>query len=409
MKKIELLAPAGDLEKLKIAVLYGADAVYIGGKHFSLRSRASNFSLEQIKEGVEFAHKHNVKVHVTINMIAHDEDMEGFEDYVSELDKYGVDAFICASAGMAMKCKQLIKNKEVHMSTQHSTTNSSSVTFWQNQGIDRVVLARECSMKEIKRIVDNTTLPLEVFIHGGMCISYSGRCVLSNYMTQRDANRGGCAQSCRWKYELFDQHHQYHNSEDMFSMSSKDLVGIRNIANLISVGITSLKIEGRMKSAYYIATLIKNYRMLIDELYASNLILCNERYEYYEKEIAKAENRPTATGFLNGAPQALDHLYGINGAGVSQEYIAYVLDYDKIDKVVTLQVRNYFEANELVEVFSPHDASKELVLRKMWDENHEVVIVANKPMQIIYASVDQAIEKDSMIRKVNIRNIQNVY
>lgn len=409
MKKIELLAPAGDLKKLKIAVLYGADAVYIGGKHFSLRSRASNFSLEQIKEGVEFAHKHNVKVHVTINMIAHDEDMGGFEDYVSELDKYGVDAFICASAGMAIKCKQLIKHKEVHMSTQHSTTNSSSVTFWQSQGIDRVVLARECSMKEIKRIVDNTTLPLEVFIHGGMCISYSGKCVLSNYMTQRDANRGGCAQSCRWKYELFDQHHQYHNSEDMFSMSSKDLVGIRNIANLISVGITSLKIEGRMKSAYYIATLIKNYRMLIDELYASNLSLFNERYEYYEKEIAKAENRPTATGFLNGSPQALDHLYGINGAGVSQEYIAYVLDYDKIDKVVTLQVRNYFEANELVEVFSPHDASKELVLRKMWDENHEVVIVANKPMQIIYASVDQAIEKDSMIRKVNIRNIQNVY
>lgn len=263
MKKIELLAPAGNLEKAKTAILYGADAVYIGGQSFSLRSRASNFSLQEIEELCTFAHSHQAHVHVTVNMLPHPEDLEGLDAYLLALDAAGVDALIIASAGILRRARELHLRPELHLSTQHSTTNSSAVAFWKEQGADRVVLARENGMEEIRSLSQNSCLPLEVFIHGGMCISFSGRCVLSNHMTNRDANRGGCAQSCRWKYHLYENGTEISDPDTLFSMSSKDLQAVEYVEEFMKLGIDSLKIEGRMKSAYYLATVVSSYRRLI--------------------------------------------------------------------------------------------------------------------------------------------------
>ena len=299
MDTIELLAPAGDLKRLKIALLYGADAVYIGGQQFSLRSRASNFSLEDIREGAAFAREHGKKVHVTVNMLPHEDDLGGLDDYVRALADAGVHALIVASPSIARRVKELAPSLEVHISTQHSTTNASAIRFWKEQGMDRVVLARECTLEEVRASCANAVLPVEVFIHGGMCISYSGRCVLSNHMTNRDANRGGCAQSCRWKYALYEGEREISDPDMRFSMSSKDLQAVRFIPALIEAGVSSLKIEGRMKSAYYIATVVHAYRMLIDE-YAQTGTLNEERIAFYEEEIAKAETDPPAPVFIWG-------------------------------------------------------------------------------------------------------------
>ena len=265
MNKIELLAPAGDLQRLKTAVRYGADAVYIGGRQFSLRSRASNFTLEDIREGAAFARGHGATVHVTVNMLPHEDDFDGLKEYVEQLCEAGVHALIVASPAIARFVVQHFPQLEVHISTQHSTTNSSAIRFWKQMGMHRVVLARECSLAQITETTRHSVLPVEVFIHGGMCISYSGRCVLSNHMTNRDANRGGCAQSCRWKYELYQGDTRISDEQELFSMSSKDLQAAAYIPALIDAGVSSLKIEGRMKSTYYIATVVHAYRALIDE------------------------------------------------------------------------------------------------------------------------------------------------
>ena len=408
MKKIELLAPAGDLERLKIAVLYGADAVYLGGKQFSLRSRASNFGLKEIAEGVAFAKEHGAHVHVTVNMLPHEEDLHGLKEYLMELERIGVTAIIAASPGIMMCAKKWAPKLEVHVSTQHSSTNSSAANYWQEKGMDRVVLGREVTLEEIKASAAHTQVPLEVFIHGGMCISYSGRCVLSNNMTGRDANRGGCAQSCRWKYRLYEGDRALHDEQDLFSMSSKDLMAARYIPALIQAGIASLKIEGRMKSAYYIATLIHTYRHLIDEIYEQGSI-SEERMEYYVKELSKAENRPTASGFYNGLPKAMDHLYGINGAGVTQEYIAYVLDYDEEQHLATLEVRNNFQPFIEAEVFGPHIPMTRFHFQELYDLDGNTLEVAKTPMQIIKTRVDVPMEKDAMIRKVMVKDRSDIY
>lgn len=408
MKKIELLAPAGDLERLKIAVMYGADAVYLGGKQFSLRSRASNFELEDIKEGVAFAKQYGAHVHVTVNMLPHEEDLHGLKEYLQALEAAGVTAIICASPAIAMCAKQVAPALEVHLSTQHSSTNSAAIAYWKELGIDRVVLARELTLDEIKATSRNSDLPIEVFIHGGMCISYSGRCVLSNHMTGRDANRGGCAQSCRWKYRLFEDDIPLHDEKDLFSMSSKDLMAARYISDLIDAGVASLKIEGRMKSSYYIATLIHTYRMLIDEIYAHGR-LDDKRMDWYCKELAKAENRPTGPGFYLGLPKAQDHLYGINGAGVTGEYIAYVLDYDEQTQIATLEVRNKFMAGMQAEVFGPHIAPTSFVIDTIYDEDGTVLETANKPMSIVKLHVEVPMEKDAMIRKLIEKDRSDIY
>lgn len=407
-KKIELLAPAGDLERLKIAVLYGADAIYLGGKQFSLRSRASNFSLEDIAEGVKFANAHGVSIHVTVNMLPHEEDLHGLKEYLIELERIGVTAIIAASPHIIMTAKKYAPKLEVHVSTQHSSTNSSCANYWKAKGMNRVVLARELTLEEIKATAANTDIPLEVFIHGGMCISYSGRCVLSNNMTGRDANRGGCAQSCRWKYRLYEGNRQLHDDHDLFSMSSKDLMAAKYIPDLIEANIASLKIEGRMKSAYYIATLINTYRRLIDEIYACGR-LSEERMAWYYKELSKAENRPTGPGFYEGMPKPFDHLYGVNGAGVTQEYIAYVLDYDEDTQIATLEVRNNFKPFIEAEVFGPHIAASSFTFHELYDLDGNVLDVAKTPMQIIKTKVPCKMEKDAMIRKIITRDRSQLY
>ena len=406
MSRIELLSPAGDLERLKIAVLYGADAVYIGGKKFSLRSRASNFDIDAIAEGVKFAEAHGSHVHVTVNMIPHEDDLNDLEDYLKQLESVGVHAIICASLTIARTAKRVAPKLEVHLSTQHSTTNSKAIEYWKSEGIDRVVLARECNLTQIKQVGKNATLPIEVFIHGGMCISYSGRCTLSNHMTNRDANRGGCAQSCRWKYRMFENEKPIHDQEQLFSMSSKDMMAANYIKDLIEANVCSLKIEGRMKSVYYVATVIRAYRMLIDKIYEGNVD--EEFMKMILDELSRSENRPTAVGFYDGNPKAKDQLYGVNGAGVTQEYIAHVLSYDKETKMATIQVKNHFDMNIPVEIFGPKYTIP-MTMGDCFDEKGEKIEVANKPMQILTTRIDFEVKENDMIRKIMDKSNRNVY
>lgn len=399
MAKIELLAPAGDLHRLKTAIRYGADAVYIGGKQFSLRSRAGNFSLEEIAEGVRFAKEYHANVHTTVNMLPHEEDLKGLEDYLKALEDIGVKAIICASPAMMQCAKRVAPKLEVHVSTQHSITNSAAVNYWKVHGADRVVLARELTLEQLAATCSGSELPLEVFIHGGMCVSYSGRCMLSNHMTLRDANRGGCAQSCRWKYRLYEAGKAIHDEERLFSMSSKDLIGARFLPELIRLGIASVKIEGRMKSAYYIATLVHTYRMMIDEINEKGTITQATMNEYCE-QLMKAENRPTASGFYEGLPDESKHLYGVNGAGISKEYIADVLAYDEAKQLATLQVRNRFEPGTMAEVFAPHQASQTFQIQEIMDEDGLRLEAANQPMRIVKIKTDIKMVKYAMIRKV---------
>ena len=400
MNRVELLAPAGDLKRCKVAIRYGADAVYIGGKRFSLRSRASNFDLDNIAKACAFAKDYNAKIFVTVNMIPHDEDIIELDEYLIDLEKAGVSAIIVASPYIIERCKALT-NMEVHISTQINTTNSLSIKEFEESGADRVVVARECDINQIKMITDHTDMPIEVFIHGGMCSNFSGRCTLSNAMTLRDANRGGCAQSCRWKYHLLENDEVISDDDDLFSMSSTDLVATNYIQDMINANVASLKIEGRMKSEYYIATVVKTYRDLIDEIYENKeKKLSDDRLNYYAKEIAKAENRPTNDGFLNGLPTKNHHLYGINGAGVTHEFVAYVKEYDPINKLALIESRNYFKLNDELEVFGPNIKNTKFKLLEMYDIDHNIIEISNQPMRKLYIKIDFEVYKHDMIRKV---------
>ncbi|MEG0314253.1 MAG: U32 family peptidase [Erysipelotrichaceae bacterium] len=399
MKKIELLSPAGDLERLKTAVRYGADAVYIGGKQFSLRSRASNFSIEEIEEGVKFATSYGANVHVTMNILPHVDELAELVPYIKALEKAKVKAIIVASAYIASVAKEVAPNLEVHISTQNSSTNSSVAKFWESKGMDRVVIAREATLDEIRATTSNTDMPIEVFIHGGMCVSYSGRCTLSNHMTNRDANRGGCAQSCRWKYKLYNDNELISKQDELFSMSSKDLMAAKYIPDLIDANVASLKIEGRMKTNYYIATVVSTYRALIDEYYESGQ-LSEERLDYYTQQLRKAENRPTSSGFYEGLPNSDAHLYGVNGAGVTQEFIATVLGYDEVTKLATIQVRNNFSSGMECEIFGPHRLATSFIMPNLTTKDGESIALANKPMQILQANLGFEVYEHEMIRKI---------
>ncbi|MGN1343537.1 MAG: U32 family peptidase, partial [Traorella sp.] len=302
--------------------------------------------------------------------------------------------------------KKVAPKLEVHLSTQHSTTNSKAIEYWKKEGADRVVLARECTLCEIKDIAQKACLDIEVFIHGGMCISYSGRCTLSNHMTNRDANRGGCAQSCRWKYKLLENDTFIHDEKQLFSMSSKDMMAANYIQDLISLNVRSLKIEGRMKSTYYIATVIRAYRMLIDRIYEGKV---DETFmKMILDELSRSENRPTSVGFYAGKPKAQDQLYGVNGAGVTQEYIASILKYDSKTKIAMIQVKNHFEMNIPVEVFGAN-YTQSMIMNDCYDENGEKVEVANKPMQILTTKIEFEVKEYDMIRKIVDKSNRNVY
>ena len=400
MNKIELLAPAKDLEKAKIAIMYGADAVYVGGKSFSLRSRASNFENKDLKELCDFARLYGAKVYVTVNIVFHDSDFKGIKEYIKYLNDIGVSAVIISSLILIPIVKQVAPNMECHISTQLSSFNSSAVNTLKQFGADRVVLAREASMKEIEAIAGKNDTPLEVFIHGGMCSNFSGRCVLSNRMTLRDANRGGCAHSCRWKYHLYDGDVEISNPDYLLSMSSKDLRASAYVERMIKCGVASLKIEGRMKSEYYIGQVVKTYRMMIDEIY-TNGSLSEDRLAYYDLELEKAENRPSDDGFLSGDCDNTKHLYGINGAGVTHDYVGFVKGYDEVRNIALVEVKNIFARGDELEVFGPKIDNIHFNNELMFDLEWKLVDLANKPTQLLFIRVPVKLHKNDMIRKVN--------
>lgn len=398
MARIELLAPAGNLEKAKTAILYGADAVYIGGQQFSLRARASNFDLEQIAELCSFAHAHGSKVHVTVNIIPHPSDFEGLEEYLHALDQAGIDAIISASPAIISRALKMDRQFEVHVSTQRSILNEQAVRFWAGLGADRVVLGRETPAESIEEICAQKIVPIEVFIHGGMCISFSGRCVLSNHMTNRDANRGGCAQSCRWKYELKEDGRVISDPDKLFSMSSRDLMAVDYIEELINMGVSSLKIEGRMKSAYYLATVVSAYRRLIDHIYETGHADA-DFLQSIRSEIAKAENRPAGPGFYGGLPDESMQLYRNHSETVTQEYVAQVLEADRDGRTIW-QVKNYFDLTDPFELFGPHTEPLQIDMEDLRDENGIPITVCRNPMAIVSTRKVEQAEPFAMLRRM---------
>lgn len=399
MNKIELLAPAKDLYKAKIALDYGADAVYVGGTSFSLRSRASNFSDDDLYTIVNYAHAKNKKVYVTVNIVFHDEDFIGIKEYIDYLGKIKVDAIIVSSVFVLDLAKKVAPNMEVHMSTQLSTLNSKAVEVLKDYGADRVVLGREASMDQIKEIASLSKLPLEVFIHGGMCSNYSGRCVLSNRMTSRDANRGGCAHSCRWKYKVYEDDTLISDEVNLFSMSSKDLRASEYIEEMIKAGVSSLKIEGRMKSEYYIAQVVKTYRNMIDEIYEGKH-LDEDRIAYYNNELEKAENRLSDSGFLSGTCDDSKHLYGVNGSGVTHDYVAIVKSYDKSRGLALVEVKNMFDLEDTLEAFGPNLDNHQFINKVMFDAEWKSIKEAHKPTELVILRIPFEVSKNDMIRRI---------
>ncbi|MGI6786955.1 MAG: peptidase U32 family protein [Acholeplasmataceae bacterium] len=390
---IELLAPAGDLEKLKYALIYGADAVFIGGNQFSLRARASNFTIETIKEAVNFAHKLGKKVYVTTNIIPHEEDVNGLVEYLKALEAARVDAIICASP-LIIKTALKHTNLEIHLSTQQSAINRYSLKFWKEYGVKRIVLGRELSIKMIDDL-PKELLDIEVFIHGGMCMSYSGRCSLSNTLTNRDANRGGCAHSCRWQYHLYNDNKLISNQ--YFSMSSKDLMAVAAVPKLIDIGVKSLKIEGRMKSLHYISTVVKTYRMLIDEYYEKGNI---DNFQFYIDEIYKAENRLTGLGYLDGDIGPSKQLFEFLGERPNQAFIGLVIDFNADTMIAEVEQRNYFKIGDRIEVFSPNQSNQYFVLDNLINEDGKNIEVARHAKQTVFIKMPFKVEKYSMLRKV---------
>ncbi len=407
MKKVELLAPAGDLEKFKTAIQYGADAVYLAGDKLGLRTASKNFSLDDIKEATKIAHDLDKKVYLTLNVISHNKDLEGVDEYIQSLDEAGVDAFIVSDPGIFQKVKTLAPSKEIHISTQANITNTATVEFWKSLGADRVILARELSLEEIKEIKDEVkdSIMIEAFVHGAMCMSYSGRCLLSNFMTGRSANMGDCAHPCRYKYYLMEETRPgeyYPITEDekgSYIMNSKDLCMINYIPELIEAGVDSFKIEGRVKSEYYVATVINQYRRAIDDYYEDI-----EKYKYnrdnniYLEEIMKVSHRDFTTAFFFGDVKEASLTYDNSSYIRLYDFIARVLDYDEDKKLMKVQERNKFSIGDEVEIFGPKFYDK-FTINKIYDENMNEVDNINTPMKEAYIPYDKKVEYNYMIRR----------
>ncbi|WP_270164545.1 peptidase U32 family protein [Paenibacillus sp. SYP-B4298] len=394
----ELLAPAGSLEKLKFAVHYGADAVYIGGQHYGLRSNADNFSLEEMKEGVKFAEQYGAKVFVATNIYAHNEDLAGLEAYLKGLEEAGISAIIAADPIIVDTALRVAPKLEVHLSTQQSTLNWQAVQFWKDEGLPRVVLARETSLEEIAEIKNHVDIEIEAFIHGAMCSSFSGRCVLSNHFTDRDSNRGGCCQSCRWKYDLFvDQDMVNTEEEQKFTMGSKDLCMIEHLPELIEAGVDSFKIEGRMKSVHYVATVVNAYRQAIDAYFADP-----DQYELkpeWLEEINKSANRPLNTGFFFQTPGAGEHIYEPEEKAAPYDFAGVVLDYDAASGIALVQQRNHFKPGQEVEFFGPGGTFFKQIVGEITDEAGQSLDAARHPMQPIRMKVNHPVKPMDMMRK----------
>ena len=407
MKKVELLAPAGDLEKFKTAIQYGADAVYLAGDKLGLRTASKNLSLDDIKEATKIAHDLDKKVYLTLNVISHNKDLEGVDEYIQSLDEAGVDAFIVSDPGIFQKVKTLAPSKEIHISTQANITNTATVEFWKSLGADRVILARELSLEEIKEIKDEVkdSIMIEAFVHGAMCMSYSGRCLLSNFMTGRSANMGDCAHPCRYKYYLMEETRPgeyYPITEDekgSYIMNSKDLCMINYIPELVEAGVDSFKIEGRVKSEYYVATVINQYRRAIDDYYEDI-----EKYKFnrdnniYLEEIMKVSHRDFTTAFFFGDVKEASLTYDNSSYIRLYDFIARVLDYDEDKKLMKVQERNKFSIGDEVEIFGPKFYDK-FTINKIYDEDMNEVDNINTPMKEAYILYDKKVEYNYMIRR----------
>ncbi|MBQ9048915.1 MAG: U32 family peptidase [Solobacterium sp.] len=398
MKHVELLAPAGDLDRAKTAIRYGADAVYIGGQSFSLRSRASNFTDADIAEACAFARDYGASVHVTVNIIPHEDDLEGLERYLRFLQECGVKAVIAASPTVMRLARECAPEVEVHCSTQLSVTNAAAAEFlYRELGIDRVVLARECTLDDVKAITAASPVPTEAFIHGGMCVNYSGRCTLSNRMTLRDANRGGCAQSCRWMYHLYEGDNEITEEGRLLTMGSKDLCAADEIQGLLEAGVSSFKIEGRMKTEYYVASVVSAYRRLIDELEAGK-IPDESRMAYHRKEILKGENRAVCDGFYKGCAGADSLITRANSdADVNHDFLGRVQSFENGTAVILS--RNPIRVNEQIEVLSPGKENRVFAPAWLMDENGEYMEECRRPMTALRMPVPFETAADDIFRR----------
>ena len=390
---IELLSPAGDLEKLKYALMYGADAVYIGGTNYSLGANAKNFSLDEIKEAVEYAHNLGKKVYVTVNIVFHNEELNGLKEYLLYLDSINVDGIISSDITVMKLHKELNLKIELHISTQASISNKEAALFYKELGAKRLVLARECSEEDIKEIKSATNLDLEAFIHGAMCTSISGRCVLSNYCTNRDSNRGGCAQICRWEFDYLNENKEK-ITDIPFSMTPKDLNMVPFIKRMIDAGINSFKIEGRMRSIYYIATVILIYRRLIDKIV--NNTITPAYTNYCLNILNRCANRESTPQFFDKLP-GVEEQYFLGRQELSnQDFLGLVIDYK--DGIATIEQRNNFKVGDTVQFFGPNIETFEYEVTEILNENSESIDVARHPQMIIKLKIDKPLNKFDMMR-----------
>lgn len=405
MRETELLIPAGSLDVLKTAVIYGADAVYIGGEAFGLRAKAKNFSNEEIKEGIAFAHERGVKVYVTANILAHNEDLDGVEKYFEELREIGPDAVIISDPGVFRIAKRVMPGMEIHISTQANNTNYGTYLFWYELGAKRVVTARELSLEEIQGIRERIPEDMEIesFIHGAMCISYSGRCLLSNYFTGRDANQGACTHPCRWKYSIVEETRPgevmpvYENERGTYIFNSKDLCMIEHVPEMIEAGIDSFKIEGRMKTALYVATVARTYRKAIDdyrespEKYRSNL-------EWYKEEIGKCTYREFTTGFYFGKTDETSQIYDNNTYVKNYTYLGTV---DAVDErgFCRIEQKNKFSVGEEIEVMKPDGRNLVVTVKALYDEDGGSLESAPHPKQVVYVDLGVDVQVFDILRR----------
>ncbi len=394
MQKIELLAPAGDLERLKVAIDYGADAVYLGGPILGLRANAKNFTYDEIKEGCTYAHERNKKVYVTVNIVLHNKEANLVEESLKQLEKCGVDAIIVSDPAVISIAKKNT-NLEIHLSTQQSTLNIEACRFWKKQGVSRIVLGREVSKEDILEIRKNVDIEIECFVHGAMCAGLSGRCVLSNYLTNRDANRGGCSQICRWDFDLRDKDLNLIKGENNFTFCSKDLSMLTVLPDMIKCGISSLKIEGRMRSIYYVATIVNIYRKAIDEYYENE---CIKNIEEKIKIVRRCANRDSIVQFFNGVNDYTCGYYNGRFEESNQDFLGVVLEYNDKTKVAVIEQRNYFKKGDIVDIFGPKHDTYTIKIDDIFDENNNIIDVVRHPRQVISMVIDKDIKSGDIIR-----------
>ena len=405
MKKPELLIPASSLEVLKTAVIFGADAVYIGGEVFSLRAKSKNFSMDDMREGIAFAHAHGTKVYVTANILAHNGDLEGVEAYFHELKEIGPDALIISDPGVFQIAKEICPEIDVHISTQANNTNYRTYRFWHDLGATRVVSARELSIDELRELRANIPeeLEIETFIHGAMCISYSGRCLLSSYFTGRDANQGACTHPCRWKYAIMEETRPgeylpvYENERGTYIFNSKDLCMIDHIPELVAAGIDSFKIEGRMKTALYVAVVTRTYRQAIDD-YMRDPKFYESRMDYYKEEIAKCTYRQFTTGFFFGKPDHDTQIYDSNTYVKAYTYLGPIGE-SRGDGYYSLEQRNKFSVGDIIEVMKPDGRDMEVRVKGMTDEDGQPMESCPHPKQKIFVDLGVELSSFDLLRK----------